>query len=417
MTVMQIAFRVAAAVAGLYLVVSALRSAVRTFVLPRSARDPVTRVVFQATRFLFDLRLRWAKTYEARDRVMALFAPVATLSLVIAWGLMIGVGYAGIYWALGMPIGRAFVESGSSLLTLGFEKPDGWTTILGAFTEAGIGLTLVALLVSYLPAMYAAFARREAAVTLLEIRAGSPPSAGELLVRVHEIGGLDGLDAYWADWQQWFVELEESHTSLAALTFFRSPQPQRSWVTASGAVLDSVALIGAVLERGPSAQERMTLRAGVFALRRIADFFSISYTEKPNPGGPVSVRRDEFDAVYRRLREEGLEVGVGEEQAWADFVAARVQYDEVLLALATLTMAPSAPWSSDRALGPEHGDPLQGGVEKREGRLGRWRKSVVRRSTRPKAAPRVADPTALGSDAPPADAQGPVERERAVPHR
>ena len=409
--------RIAVAVAGLLLILLPLRSAVRTFVLPRSARDPITRVLFLVVRFFFDLRLRWAKDYATRDRVMALFAPVATLGLVVAWGLLIGVGYAGVFWALGMPVGRAFVESGSSLLTLGFEKPEGWAVILAAFTEAGIGLTLVALLVSYLPAMYAAFARREAAVTLLEIRAGTPPSAGELLVRVHEIGGFDGLDAYWADWQQWFVELEESHTSLAALIFFRSPQPNRSWVTAAGAVLDSVALIGAVLARGPSAQERMTLRAGVFALKRIADFFSIAYTEKPNPAGPVSVRRDEFDAVYDRLRDEGLEVGVDSEQAWADFVAARVQYDEVLLALATLTMAPPAPWSSDRALGPEDGDPMEGSAKTRDGRLGRWRKSVLRRSTRPKTAPRVADPTALGSDEPPADAQGPVERAKAPPDR
>lgn len=411
--------RVAVALVGLLLVLLSLRSAVRTFVLPRSARDPITRVVFLFVRFFFDLRLRWAKEYATRDRVMALFAPVATLGLVVAWGLLVGVGYAGVFWALGMPVGRAFIESGSSLLTLGFERPDGWGSILAAFTEAGIGLTLVALLVSYLPAMYAAFARREAAVTLLEIRAGSPPSAGELLVRVHEIGGFDGLDAYWADWQQWFVELEESHTSLAALIFFRSPQPQRSWVTASGAVLDSVAIVGAILKRGPSAQERMTLRAGVFALRRIADFFSIAYTDRPNPSGPVSVRRDEFDAVYERLRHEGLEVGVGAEQAWADFVAARVQYDEVLLALATLTMAPEAPWSSDRALGPEEGDPMEGLTRTRDGRLGQWRKSVLRRSSRPRARPRVADPTALGGDAPPAaaDAQGPVQRHGTAPDR
>ncbi|HEY0779620.1 MAG TPA: hypothetical protein VGD56_16750, partial [Gemmatirosa sp.] len=280
-----------------------------------------------------------------------------------------------------------------------------------------IGLTLVALLVSYLPAMYAAFARRESAVTLLEIRAGSPPSASELLVRVHEIGGFDGLDAYWADWQQWFVELEESHTSLTALIFFRSPQPQRSWVTAAGAVLDSVALIGAVLKRGASAQERMTLRAGVFALRRIADFFDIAYQQKPDPSGPVSVRRGEFDAVYERLEKEGLQVGVEAEQAWADFVAARVQYDEVLLALATLTMAPEAPWSSDRALRPDDGDPLRGGDKKRDSRLNRWRRGVLRGSTKPRARPRVADPTALGGSGPDEDAQGPIERESATPNR
>ncbi|MDQ6925923.1 MAG: hypothetical protein M3154_06780 [Candidatus Eremiobacteraeota bacterium] len=413
----MIALRILVALAGLLLVIASLRSAVRTFVLPRSARDPVTRVVFVVVRFVFDLRLHWTREFATRDRVMALYAPVATLSLVVLWGLLIGVGYAGIFWALGMRVDRAFVMSGSSLLTLGFERPTGWAAVLAAFTEAGIGLTLVALLVSYLPAMYAAFARRESAVTLLEIRAGSPPSASELLVRVHEIGGFDGLESYWAEWQQWFVELEESHTSLAALIFFRSPQPQRSWVTAAGAVLDSVALIGAVLRRGASAQERMTLRAGVFALRRIADFFEIPYDDHPDPGGPVSVRRPEFDAVYERLRDAGLEVSVAPEQAWADFVAARVQYDEVLLALAALTMAPEAPWSSDRALRPDQGDPLATSDKKRGARLGEWRNGVLGRSTRPRRAPRVADPTALDDGDAGEDAQGPVQRAGTPPNR
>ncbi|HEY0778695.1 MAG TPA: hypothetical protein VGD56_12075, partial [Gemmatirosa sp.] len=139
--------RLAVAIAGSLLVAVSLRSAVRTFVLPRSARDPVTRVVFVLVRAVFDARLRWSTEFATRDRVMALFAPVATLGLVVAWGLFIGTGYAGVFWALGMPARAAFVESGSSLLTLGFEKPTGWAAIAAAFTEAGIGLTLVALLV------------------------------------------------------------------------------------------------------------------------------------------------------------------------------------------------------------------------------------------------------------------------------
>ena len=129
--------RIAVALAGATLVITSLRSAVRTFVLPRSARDPVTRVVFVIVRFVFDMRLHWTREFATRDRVMALFAPVATLGLVVAWGLLIGVGYAGIFWALGMSVARAFVESGSSLLTLGFEKPVGWGAVLAAFYRGG----------------------------------------------------------------------------------------------------------------------------------------------------------------------------------------------------------------------------------------------------------------------------------------
>jgi hypothetical protein len=203
------------------------------------------------------------------------------------------------------------------------------------------------------------------------------------------------IDLLWAEWQQWFVELEESHTSLGALSFFRSPQPHRSWVTAAGAALDAVSLAGAVLRRGPSAQERLTLRAGAFALRRIAEFFAIPFDPHPDASGPVSVRRHEFDAAYRRLVDADLDVCTDPEQAWADFVAARAQYDEVLVALASLTMAPEAPWSSDRAQrlrsrlepgGRRHVDPLAGAVETTPG---------DRVRAVPSATPRTPDPTAL----------------------
>jgi hypothetical protein len=391
--------RLAALIPSLLLVLVTLRSAVRTFVLPRSARDPITRAVFLLTRKLFDLRLHWAHSYASRDRVMALYAPAAVLGLTACWVVLTILGFAGAYWALGEPLPRALTVSGSTLLTLGFEKPVGWAAITLSFAEGGIGLTLVALLVSYLPAMYTAFARRESAVTMLEIRAGSPPAAVELLVRTHQLGGMEQIDLLWGEWQQWFVELEESHTSLGALSFFRSPQPQRSWVTAAGAVLDAVSLAGAVLRRGPSPSERLTLRAGSFALRRIAEFFGLPSNPHPDPSGPVSVRRHEFDEAYERLVREDVEVCTDPEQAWADFVASRAQYDEVLLALAALTMAPAAPWSSDRATrvrsrpqpdGRRHTDPLSDPE-----RRGVLTTAGDRAHAVPLADPRTPDPIAL----------------------
>jgi hypothetical protein len=291
--------RLAAAFPGALLVALTLRSAMRTFVLPRSARDPITRGVFYASRLLFALRLRFARDYAARDGVMALYAPFTVLALMACWVVLVGAGYAVIYWALGDAPARALDVSGSTLLTLGFEKPAGRAAMLVAFTEGAIGLALVALLVSYLPAMYTAFARREAMVTMLEIRAGSPPRAAELLVRTYQLGGMGEIDHLWVEWQHWFVELEESHTSLGALSFFRSPQPQRSWVTAAGRHARRREPPGPRCATRPSAQERLTLRAGAFALRRIAEFFGMPFDPQPDPTGPVSVRRHEFDAATR----------------------------------------------------------------------------------------------------------------------
>src|SRR5205085_8392901 len=124
-------------------------------------------------------------------------------------------------------------------------------------SEATIGLILVALLIAYLPTMYAAFSRREAAVSMLEVRAGSPPSAVEMILRFHRLNRLVYFNTLWTSWEVWFVELEESHTSLAALAFFRSPHPDRSWITAAGTVLDAAALVISTVDIPPDPQANL----------------------------------------------------------------------------------------------------------------------------------------------------------------
>jgi hypothetical protein len=208
---------------------------------------------------------------------------------------------------------------------------------------------LVALLIAYLPTMYAAFQRREAAVTLLEVRAGSPPSAIEMILRYHRLHGLDRLSEQWRVWEAWFVDIQESHTSLAALVFFRSPRPDHSWVTAAGAVLDAAALTRSTVDTPTDFQADLCIRAGYLALRHIADFFSVPYNDDPQKGDPISVTRQEFDAACELLSAQGVPLKPDRQQAWEDFAGWRVNYDTVLIALAGLTMAPEAPWSSDRA--------------------------------------------------------------------
>ena len=345
---------------GAAIVAGTLLSATRTFVLPRSANDPLTRVVFRTMRRLFDLRLRGARSYADRDRVMALYAPLGLLSLPPVWLTLVLIGYMGMFWAIGVESWyAAFRLSGSSLLTLGFATTNDLPQTILALSEATIGLILVALLIAYLPTMYAAFSRREAAVALLEVRAGSPPSAIEMIQRFQRIHGLDRLGDLWATWEVWFVEVEESHTSLAALVFFRSPQPDRSWITATGAVLDAASLAASTLNIPRDPRADLCIRAGYLALRRIADFFRIPYNPSPRPNDPISVTRQEFDDVYDRLASVGVPLKPDRDQAWRDFVGWRVNYDTVLLTLAGLTMAPYAPWSSDRSLSYRPGSLLR----------------------------------------------------------
>jgi hypothetical protein len=256
-----------------------------------------------------------------------------------------------MYWATGVePLINAFRLSGSSLLTLGFQTSDSVGEMILMFSEAVLGLTLVALLIAYLPTIYSAFSKREQTVSMLEVRAGSPPSPAEMFKRMTRIDRFDEMPALWEVWESWFTELDETHTSLAVLPFFRSPQPHRSWITAAGAVLDSAALYLAALDLPSKSHAPLTLRAGYIALRHIADYYNIPYDPDPKPDSIISVSRVEFEAVLDELVAAGIAIKPDRDQAWKDFAGWRVNYDTVLLALASLFMAPYAPWSSDRSL-------------------------------------------------------------------
>lgn len=343
--------RIAAAIAGFALVALIAESAVRTFVVPRAYVSPLTRVVFTSMRALFNLRLRFLDTYEERDRLMALYAPITLLVLPAVWLLAVFFAFALFFWATGMNGFHVCLElSGSSLLTLGFVSPPGFWTMMLSFAEAAIGLALLALLIAYLPTIYSAFSRREVQVAQLAVRSGTPPSGADLLIRAHRMERFHLLDELWAEWQTWFAELEETHTSLAVLNFFRSPRADRSWVTSAGAVLDAASLLNSTVDAGWSPQAGACIRSGYLALDGIADFFDIPHDVDPLPTDPISIAQSEFDEVYDRLAEAGVAVRPDREQAWRDFAGWRVNYDSALVSIAGLVMAPYAPWSSDRSM-------------------------------------------------------------------
>ncbi len=348
---MQESIHILIFIAGLITVILTLSSALSTFVLPRAARSQLNRFVFGLLRRVFNFILRFAKTYPRRDAIMAYYAPIGVMLLVPTWYVLIALGYSAMYWALG--VGDFFQSirlSGSSLLTLGFESNNAFWIMILEFSEAMLGLIMVALLIAYLPTMYAAFSRREQVVNMLEVRAGSPPSALEMLLRFHRNHGLEKLSDYWKVWEAWFADIEESHTTLPALIFFRSPRAENSWVTAAGAVLDAAAITLSVIEIPYEVSAALCIRAGFLSFRRIATYFDIPNPQDPHyPDTPICVDRHEFDRVIDQLKEAGLPVKQDREQAWRDFAGWRVNYDRALILLCGLIMAPQASWSSDRA--------------------------------------------------------------------
>jgi hypothetical protein len=347
---LDVAERIVAFAAGIAIVIGTILSAVRTFVLPRSSPTLLTRAIFLTMRDLFSLAEKRTSTYEQRDRLLALYAPLSLLVMPPVWLICVLAGFMGMFWAVGS---RSWYEamriSGSALLTLGFVPLDRLADVLLGYSEATIGLILVALLIAYLPSMYSAFQKRETAVTMLEVRAGTPPSAIELFQRFHRLRRLEKLGELWLSWEIWFAELEESHTSLPALAFFRSPKPTRSWITAAGTVLDAAALAASTLDIPHDVQADLCIRAGYLALQRICDFFALPYNAQPAPSDPISIRREEFDAACELLASTGVPLKPDRDQAWRDFSGWRVNYDTPLLMLVTTVTAPPALWSSDRA--------------------------------------------------------------------
>jgi hypothetical protein len=271
-------------------------------------------------------------------------------------------GYSLIYWGLGLhptemqhmsfeSVVFAIRLSGSSMLTLGFVGVDGLVQSLLTFSQAALGPVMIALLIAYLPTLYSAFSKREELVTMLEVRTGSPPTPTEMFRRVIRFAGFSELNQIWKNWEVWFSELEESHSSLPMLAFFRSQQPSRSWITASGVILDAAALQLSTLDLKENGYAALCLRAGFLALQRISGFFGIEYNPDPKPTDPISITREEYDEVYDELAALNLfPLKKDRDQAWRDFAGWRVNYDAPLIALAQLVNAPYARWSSDRGI-------------------------------------------------------------------
>ena len=344
-------FEVLLILLGIGIIFITLYSAVRSLVLPRGAPDSLTGFVFSTMRYFFILISKPSSSFIVRDRILAYLTPISLLLLVPVWFTLVTIGYTFIYWSLSaFSWLEAFRLSGSSLLTLGFSSsPEPFINII-IFSEATLGLMLVALLIAYLPTIYSAFSRRESAVTMLEVRAGNPPSAVEMILRFNRIHGLDHLTEQWQIWEKWFTDIQESHTSLSGLVFLRSPVPGHSWVTAAGTVLDAASITLSTIDIPSDPNAALCLRAGYLALRQIADFFSIPISHDPKyPEVTISVTREEFNEAYYHLKQHNIPVKPDIEEAWSDFAGWRVNYDMPLLALANLTVAPYAKWSSDRS--------------------------------------------------------------------
>ena len=358
----MIAVHVLAAAFGAVLVFSVLISALETVVLPRDGYTRIARCVFAvADRILVH---RW-RNNDRQANLRALYAPVALVSLPLVWMLSVTLGFAFVFWAISHDSPqRSFEISGSSLFTLGFAEPDGTARIWLTFVEATIGLGLVALLISYLPTIYAAHHEREKGIKVLKPFAGTPPSPVTLLSSLHRLDALDNPEL-WRTSASWVLDLDQTHTAFPALCYFPEASPEESWVASVGSLLDAAALMVSASDfsteqhaadeiKGPM----MALAYGVPTLVTIGQSAGLPI-ERPElvmallargaePAPEISLRRDEYIDALDRLQPFLPVPEAQRERCWRRFAWLRSGYDEALRGLAGLTLASPAPWTTDR---------------------------------------------------------------------
>jgi len=345
--------RLIVGLAGLILVFLILLDAFETVILPRR----VTREFRIARYFLRSQWMTWSsisrriRSSTLRETYLGYYGPFVLLALFAFWAWLLVLGFAMLHWAAGstMVTGGSsgfrtdFYFSGTTFFTLGMGDVIPHTSLDRALTvlEAGIGFGFLAIIISYLPTMYGAFSEREVNISLLDARAGSPPTAGELLRRHGRRRVLDGLGQYLRDWETWSAQLMESHLTYPILCFFRSQHGNQSWLAAFTAVLDVCALLIAYGEGEVKWQAQLTF---LMARHAVADLAEVLHA---NVRPPVPDRLPALDLVMVRclLVECGLPDGTSAGDA--KLKELRSLYEPFLNGLSDLLLMPLPSWGAN----------------------------------------------------------------------
>ncbi|WP_055589581.1 hypothetical protein [Peterkaempfera griseoplana] len=341
--------RVLIGIVGALIVLGTFSSVLRTLVIAQPTRSSFTRVLHKAVQVPFQLLADRCRTPEAKDRALTPVAAVSILFHLVGWLAAFWLGYALLQAAVsGFGAPDALRETGVALFTLGFAGSARTQLTVLDFCAAATGPIVIGLQVGYLPTLYSAYSRREAEVTMLQARAGSPPWGPEILARYAQVGLTDSIAELFRNWERWSAEVSESHTSYVVLSRFRSPRPNRNWIVSLLAVMDAAAMHLALNPGRPQAEARLALRAGFVCLRDIADVWHLPYDPDPSPDAPIRLTYDEFAAGVAHAAANGYPCERTPEEAWPHFRGWRTNYEHLAYRFAYLLDVVPAPWSGPR---------------------------------------------------------------------
>jgi hypothetical protein len=337
-------------VVGAFIVLVTVISVLFILVLPRQPQglEKLTLVVNRTVHYTFLTMSRVARTYEGKDQILAPTAPVALIAQLLFWAASLVLGFALMLMPTTHSFVQALTQSLTALFTVGTIHHGGVANTGIDIAAGATWVVIVALQIAYLPSLYSSFSRREALVTMLESRAGSPAWGPELLARHQLVGIVDALPQLYSDWEQWAAEVTESHTTYPVLLMFRSPEPWLNWIIGLLAVCDAGAMQLALAPNAAPSQTRLCLRMGFTLFNRIAKSLGFEVDDDPDPDGDITLEFAEFSSAVDRLASYGFPMERSAEEAWPHFKGWRINYERSAYLLADKFTAPLAPWSGTR---------------------------------------------------------------------
>jgi hypothetical protein len=309
--------RTLALVAGILLIVTVLFDAFQTIILPRRAtgRFRLTRLFYISTWKPWTFVARRLHNSHKRETLLGYYGPLSLILLLVVWAAAMVLGFALIYYAIGSPFSDPahpsdfhtdIYVSGTTLFTLGLGDVTPHNPLARALLilESGTGFGFLAVVMGYFPVLYAAFSRREVNIALLDARAGSPPSAAELMRRHSYDGAAQALSVLLIEWERWSAELLESHISYPLLCYFRSQHNNQSWLSALTAILDTSSLLIAGVRGQEARQAQLTFAMARHALVDLSQIFN----RRPVTDAPDRLPPARCHELYDMLTASGIEL-------------------------------------------------------------------------------------------------------------
>ena len=336
-------------ISGVLLIAFVLWEAFETIILPRrvTRRIRLTKFLYAITWRPWSAMARKIKKNKRREKLLSFYGPMSLLMLLAVWAIGLVLGFALVHWAIGSNFAAGgdfsidLYFSGTTFFTLGLGDvtPSGTGGRALTVAEAGMGIGFLALVIGYVPILYQSFSRREMNISMLDARAGTPPSAGELLRRHQEGGDLQSIDQLLRAWEKWAADLLESHLSYPVLCFFRSQHDNQSWLSALTTLLDTCSLVMVGIDGFSKWQAQLTFKMARHAVVDIAQVFDTS----PLVGDGHRLTHEGFERLHTVLAEAGVALrnAPNDEETLAEL---RTLYEPYIDVLSDYLLMPLPGW-------------------------------------------------------------------------